>query len=550
VLRRQTIVIGLASIIVIVGLAFVAFNTATETRPESGGTYVEAIAGNPIYINPVLSQFTDVDKDLVALIFSGLTRRTADGTIEPDLAVSWEVQDEGRVYLFRLREGVFWHDDQPFSADDVLYTIRIIQDPDFQGSPDLSDFWRGITAEWIDARTIKFSLKEPFAPLPSYTTLGILPKHIFQDVPVRRLADTPFKGKPIGTGPYRMLEATVDSVLLEANPRYYLQPPYLSRLKLNFYPDYRSTVNALKQGEVQGVSYVLPEDYKSLKDSGDFNVYQAPSSSGTFLLLNNQLSIFKDKAVRQALAYALNRPKLVELAVGGLGVVSDSPIVPKSWAYDPSVETYKYNVDTAKKLLDDAGWKLNADGIRERNGEKLAFILITNNEDQRRIQLAQEVAAQWKVIGVQVEPQAAGYTGLVRDFLVPRKFEAAIFGLDLGYDPDAFSLWHSSQIANETGLNFAGYSNVRVDELLELGRRPPDRNKRLEYYKEFQKIFVEDIPSIPIYYRVYTFAVDRKIRNVQPPLIYEVSDRFENITGWYMRTKRVLRTEPVAVSNR
>src|SRR5262245_42466493 len=215
-MRRQTVIMVLASVMVVVALAFIAFNTATETRPDSGGTYVEGLAGNPIYINPVLSQFNEVDKDLVSLLFSGLTRRGADGAVEPDLATRWEVQEDGKVYVFHLREGVKWHDDKPFNADDVIFTVRMVQDPDFQGSPDLSDFWRGVTAERVDDLTVKFTLKEAFAPLPSYGTLGILPAHIFRDIPPNKLPETPFKDQPVGTGPFRMLEATVDSVLLEA----------------------------------------------------------------------------------------------------------------------------------------------------------------------------------------------------------------------------------------------------------------------------------------------------------------------------------------------
>lgn len=540
---RLPILIALIGCVVVAGsVAALAFTLSTETEPDRGGTFVEGVVGSPLTINPILAGFNDVDRDLAALLFTGLIRLNERGEPMPELAARWEIAPDGKTVIVQMRRDAHWHDGTPVGARDVVFTIRAIQDPKFQGPPDLAETWKAITVEQVDDYTVRFRLREAFAPFISTLQLGLLPFHLLKDVPAEALPDHPFRANPVGTGPWKLREVSNEAITLDAHLGYYGQKPYLRTFRMRFYPNRQALLTALRLREVQGAAGVTDVDLVRLGKSKEYRVYTAPRANFTILFLNNRSPFFREKTVRQAIAYALNRQRIVEVAAEGLGVVADTPIPPGTWAADTTLQKLQHDPDRARTLLSEAGWAPGADGTREKNGERFRFALLTN-DDPARIRAAEEIARQLRQVGIRAEVSASGYSGLIERFLSPRQFDAVLFGLDPGGDPDGYSNWHSSQ-ARPGGFNFVSYSNRRVDDLLEKARGASDLLERTKAYAEFQAIFAEDVPSILLYYPLSSYVVDRDVHGVTLRLLFEPSDRFRSLPNWYLKTKRSIQLGP------
>jgi len=253
--------IALSGVILVgVFLFSIAQSRTTVLVPDEGGIYTEGLAGAPQYVNPLLAQYNQVDQDLVALIFNGLTRHNEQGEVEPDLASSWTISPDGLTYLFHLRRDVRWSDGEPFDVDDVLFTVGLMQDPEFAGVPYLGDLWRTVRAEKVDDYTIRFRLEGPLPTFADFTTIGILPEHVLGDVPAQDLLTHPFNVQPIGTGPFLLERISSDRALLTPNPRYVSSPgrnvrreqPYLAGIEFRFYPTYERLLTAYQNDEIQG----------------------------------------------------------------------------------------------------------------------------------------------------------------------------------------------------------------------------------------------------------------------------------------------------------
>jgi peptide/nickel transport system substrate-binding protein len=545
-IRWQALIAILGMIFLGMLLGYLAFNASTVTEPETGGTYLEGLAGHPNLINPLYSQYNDVDRDLVALIFSGMTRIDEKGQVQPDLAKKWETSADGLVYTFTLRSDVKWQDGKPLTADDVVYTLRQMQDPGFSGLSYLSDMWRTVAISQVNTTAILFQLTEPFAPFLDYTTIGLLPAHLLADVSADALPANSFNVKPVGTGPFQVEQLTNDRITLVANPYYYGPHPFLDRLTFNFYPDYESIFAAYQRGEIEGIARILPNDLDRARSLNTLNLYSARLSSYSLIFLNLSKPQFGDKQVRQALLYALDRQKIVDDILQGQGLVATSPILPGSWAYDPLIKTYPYDANKAKSLLDAAGWKdANGDGLREKDADQLAFTL-TTNDDPTRVQIAKAIAQNWGAIGVKVDLKTVPTATIVQNVLRPRAFDAVLysFGL-LPNDPDSYALWNSTQTPDrsDAGLNYGGWDNRDADEALEAARKTNDQGQRAELYQKFQSLFAEELPALLLYYPVYTYGVDARVHDVQLAPLLEPSDRFRTLAQWYLKTRRVMMTE-------
>ncbi|MFQ5813943.1 MAG: ABC transporter substrate-binding protein [Anaerolineae bacterium] len=535
-------------------LAYLAFTFATVIVPDVGGTYVEGLAGDSRYINPILCQYNQVDRDLCSLIFNGLTKLNERGEVIPDLAERWEISDDGLVYTFHLRHDVRWHDKEPFSADDVVFTAQAMQDTGYRGALYLAELWRSVEVVKVNSHTVELTLREPFAPFLDYTTIGILPAHLLADVPAESLPNDPFNRHPIGTGLFQVEEVTAEHALLQANPLFYGPQPYLNKIEFRFYPNHESVLSAYEQGEVQGISRVLPQDLPEVEANSGLRLFSARLTSYTLIFLNLKdpaVPFFQEKLVRQALLHAIDRQELVDRVLKGQGLVAHSPILWGTWAYDNGVVKYEYDLERARDLLTEAGWRtpthLSAivgdtggednESVREKAGVRLAFTLLTD-DDPLHVELVKEIARQWEAIGVQATLQMIS-SGLVREFLHPREFEALLIDLELHGDPDPYPLWHSTQASGE-GQNYAGFVNYEVDKLLEEARCTTDSGRRAELYHRFQEIFADEVPSLLLYYPIYTYAVDKKVKGVQLGPLGDPSDRFRNVTEWYIVTKRVI----------
>jgi peptide/nickel transport system substrate-binding protein len=439
-----------------------------------------------------------------------------------------------------LRPNAKWHDGVAVTADDAVFTYKTIQDPQYAGP--LAGSWKDVAVEKVDDRTVKLTLqKDSFAPFIEYTSVGLLPAHLLGSVSPRDLPSHRFNVQPIGTGPFRVKDVQADQITLEAVPTYYGPRPFLSRIVFRIYPNYKTILTALEHDEVEGAPLVDPQDAARVTGDDDKSVtlYDAPQTSLTLVFFNLSNPILADRTVRQAMAYALDRQKLIQVGRGGHAQRADTPIIPGSWAYNAEAKRYEFDPAKARSTLDGAGWQADPanGGVRTKDGTRLRLVLLTNDR-QERVRLAEEIQRELADVGIEIEVQATGAGGLVQDFLLPRRYEMALYSWEFnGFDPDPYALWHSTQRPPQ-GLNVSGFSNRRADELLEKGRRTTDREERTALYKEFQSVFADDLPSLPLYYPYYEFAVSAKVHGVKPGVVANPADRFRNVVEWYAKTRR------------
>lgn len=533
----QLTIAAIGVLLVALVLASFARTAVFAEVPDFGGAYVEGLAGFPQSLNPVVAN-DDASNAVNALVFSGLTRVDATGQPVPDLAESWTISPDGKVYTFKLRPNAHWHDGAPVTAEDAVFTYKVIQDPQYPGQ--LAPIWRDVAVEKVDDLTVKLTLqKDSYAPFLEYTSVGLIPAHLLSGVNPRDLKTHRFNVQPVGTGPFKVKDVKTDRIILEAAPGYYGQRPYLSRITFRIYPNYKTILTALERDEVEGVPLVEPQDASRVSSEKKVMLYDAPQASLTLLFFNANNPLLSDRSVRQAIAHAMDRQKLIEVGRQGHARVADSPVLPGSWAYNADVKRYEFDPNKARGILDQAGWKVDPANAsrRVKDGRPLRLVLLTNDR-RERVKLAEEIQQQLSVVGIEVEVQATGAGGLVQDFLLPRRFEMALYSWDFdGFDPDPYALWHSSQVAPQ-GLNVAGFANRKADELLEKARRSTDRAERTKQYQEFQTLFAEELPSLPLYYPTYDFAISAKIKGVKPGVMANPADRFRNVVEWYAKTRR------------
>ena len=525
-------------------LSYLSRSRTTITVPDVGGVYTEGFAGTPQFINPVLAQYNQVDQDLSALIFNGLTRMAGTGELEPDLASSWQFSDDGLTYVFKLRRDVRWQDGEALTADDVLLTVGLMQDPEFPGVPYLNRLWQSVTAEKLDDYTVRFILPEPFPRFAEFTTIGILPAHILKDVPARDLLNHRFNLQPVGTGPFKLDEVNAEFARLSVNPFYRGTKPRLAGLELRFFPSYQDTITAYQSGEIQGLSSIPPQAIPAVESLEALNLFSARLSGYNIIYLNLKLPdaapFFQEVEVRRALLQGLDRQAMINDALNGQGLVANGPILPWSWAYNPDQPTSEFARDQAVALLEAAGWvDTNGDGIREKDGLPLAFSLLSSN-DPAQVKVAEAVREQWLELGIGVTVEVVG-AGL-GERLLQHDFQAALAEVLLAGDPDPYPFWHQTQIGG--GQNYPGWDHTEASMLLETARTLTDQGRRNDYYFEFQRIFAEEVPSLVLFYPIYTYGVSQDIFDVQLAPMTNPADRFRTVSDWYMLTRQVIYSQP------
>lgn len=524
--------------------------------PAVGGEYTEGSVGGPRFVNPLLASSNDVDLDIVKLVFSGLMKTASDGEIIPDLAESVEMSDDGKVYTFYLRQDVQWHDGTVFVAADVLASMGYIKNAAWK-SPFLSRF-KNVAVEAPDQATVIFTLPEPFAPFLSMLTIGILPEHLWQDIKPENAALAELNVKPIGTGPYIFKSFTKDkkgairSYTLERNEDYYEEAPYIQTLTFRYFTDFSSSTDALVSRRVDGLSYLPLEFREAVEELQDTRMYTLRLPQYNALFLNEKFNPFlESKKVRQALALAVDRNRILKETLGDSGVPVHGPILPGFIGFHPDIKKYQFDPEAAASLLDDDGWEVNeGSGIREKDlpdpgdkDEEIATpltVTITTVDTAENIAGAQIIKEGWEGIGVNVELEIVPSSKIQSEKIRPREYDALLYGEIIGPDPDPFPFWHSSQ-ADENGLNLTGFANRRVDELLETARATNDDEKRAEMYVEFQDILAEDIAAIFLYSPTYTYVVSRKVQGIDVLTIFTPADRFTNVGDWYIETEKVWR---------
>ncbi|MDO8557627.1 MAG: ABC transporter substrate-binding protein [bacterium] len=553
----------LASILFLVsGIGTGVLYAATHTIrvPASGGSYTEAIVGGPRFINPALAPANDADRDLVRLIYSGLTRYNDTGIIVPDLADSYTVSTDSRTFVFSLRDNVKWHDGIPLTADDVAFTVHLIQNPEYQ-SP-LRFAWQGVKVEKKDDYTIAFILPSPYISFLSHTAVGILPKHLWQDVSSQAFSLSDLNLKPVGSGPFRFKEfvrekdGIVVSITLESNKSYYRRPPYLDRLIMRFFESRDEAIGAIAKGDAEGMGFVSSDDLASFgPQKFAIHALHIPRIFSVFFN-QNQSKVLAQKTVREALEFATDRQQIKEGAYSGYADIVHGPMPPSVLGYTPDVTKREYDKNKATTILEKAGWKLNAEGVRELKETKkeeqvvknkkvlrdvvvtttLEFSLLTANLPELE-KSAELLKTQWEAAGARVDVEIAGVADIQGERVRPRQYDAVLFGYVLGLDPDPYSFWHSSQ-RRDPGLNLSLYQNPKVDRILEEVRQTSDEAGRKKKLADFQKMVSDDIPALFLVSPDYLYVVLPHIKNINTGIIANPAERFGNAEDWYVKTKR------------
>ncbi|MBI5297015.1 MAG: peptide ABC transporter substrate-binding protein [Chloroflexi bacterium] len=528
-------------------------NVSLLPQPTTGGVYTEALVGSMGRLNPLLDWNNAADRDINRLLFSGLIRFDERGLPRPDLAESWGTSADGTIYNFTLRPNAVWHDGAPVTADDVIFTVELIKSNGSLLPQDVKDLWSQIEVRRLDDYNVKFTLPEPYAPFLDYVTFGVLPKHLLENVPADQLSTADFNLKPVGTGPYKFDHLLVEGgqiqgVVLVLNESYFLDKPFIPQLVFRYYPDSASAFDAYQQGEVLGVSQVTTDVLPQVLADPTLAVYTSrlPQVSLVLLNLNNaSVPFLQDAKVRRALLMGINRSAIISRFMQGQAIIADGPILPGSWAYYDGIERIEYDPDAAASLLKSEGYLIPAAGgdVRAKDGISLTFTLL-HPDDGFHTQIAQTIQANWGRIGVQVELQPVPYDRMVSDYLAPRNYQAALADLTVSRtpDPDPYPFWHQAEATG--GQNYSQWDDRTASEYLEAARVQTDFAARTRLYHNFQVIFAKELPSLLLYYPVYTFAVDGQVQGVQVAPMYDTSDRLAFITDWFLVTRRSLEQTP------
>ncbi len=546
-----TALLTLSTLVLVIGLDI----AVSVQVPAQGGTLVEGELAPVRFINPVLT-LSQADEDLTQLVYSGLMRATPDGSYVPDLAQSYDISPDGTTYTFHLRPGATFQDGTPVTAADVIFTVQAAQNPGIN-SPRRAD-WQGVQVSSPDPETVVFTLPHAYAPFMENATMGILPAHIWKDVPAEEFPFAPANTHPIGSGPYKIASVSTDST--GSPTRYDLVPfadftfgqPHLSRITFLFYTSEDDMIKAFNAHQIDAIAGVSPENLPDLKRN-DVNVVRV-ALPRTFALFFNQNhdAALADGSVRAALDAAVDKKQLVQSVLDGFGTVLQGPVPPgvlgDTTPAEPmalprvtiaaSTTPDQSNYDAARALLQKGGWAFDQTNNVWTKGKETLSLTIATADQPELVATAKQVAAEWQAIGVQANVQIYPISDLNTNVIRPRNYDVLLFGEVVGRSPDLFAFWHSSQ-RNDPGLNLSMYANSQVDALLSQARAATDSSARDKLYVQFAADIEKDHPAVFLYAPQFIYVVPKDLQGVELGVLSQPSDRFLDVYQWYEETEYV-----------
>jgi peptide/nickel transport system substrate-binding protein len=529
----------------VLGAIFTANTLFTQTFPTSGGAIVEGIVGTPRFVNPVIA-INRADHDMVALIYSGLLRLDENGILVPDLAESVTRSQDGKTYTIKLRNDNRFHNGQQVQARDVVFTIGLIQNPDLK-SP-LRGAWDGVIVEEVSEYELTITIPEAYTPFTENLTVGILPRDLWDSLPIEQIPFSQNNTEPVGSGPYKVKEVLrnksglIDGYTLEVfeGAR---KSPKITTLNFTFFQDEDALLEALSKKEITSTPSVSVSNLGQI-DLDTYQIVEAPLPRTFGIYFNqNKSTALRDSSARKALEAAIDTGALVEKVLFGYGTATDSPI-PPGFLDTPDTQTASGSIDhieKAQSILRDGGWTKNDSGFWEKkideNNVTLRVSLATANTPLFD-QTATAVGEVWKSIGVDVSASQFEQTDLVQSVIRPRDFEALLYGADIGRSVDLYPFWHSSQ-KNDPGLNIAQYTNIEVDALLRKLKTAQDTATQMEYITQIEQKIQNDTPAIFLFVPTFTYIVDKEVQGINFTGVSRQSERFANIANWHMRSSKV-----------
>jgi len=544
--------IGILALAIISGSVKYYFSV-TKVTATTGGEYIEGIpvnsAGVPTSINPLLSATRPIDELISSVIFSSLFTYDGQGQLVNDLTKNYEISDDGKKYTLHLIDTILWHDGQPLTAHDVVFTVNLLQDSSY--NPVGTKNWDNekIKVSSPDDKTVVFDLSEPYAPFLNKLTFGILPKHIWNDISSDQFPLVDLNLEPVGSGPFifdnikKNSTGDITSYKLIANKNYHHKVPYLEKLTFKFYSDQESLMAAYDQKEITGFNFSNYDKIPHYQNRNDTSIYAISIPQYFPVLLNQTQSIpLADEKVREALQHATDRDELIEKIFHGYANKIYSPLIKPfiSEEFNYDKKSIEYSLDTANELLEKAGWK-REEGVqfRKKDDAELKLTLVTTNTADllKTVKLLKE---QWAKVGINVEIiQSDDKLNIRQKYLNPREYESLLLGLEYsGNDPNLFFFWHSTGKKNP-GLNFTLYDDESTDKLLEESKKITNHTEKDKKYIEISKKLLKNNPALFLYSPKYIYIVNKKIQGMDTQAIVKASDHFNKITHWYIKTKRI-----------
>jgi len=556
--RWQLLILFLTGLVV--GLLLIlerrgGLGETSTPQPAQGGVYTEALIGSLQRLNPLLDDENSVDRDVDSLIYSGLVRFDSRGIANPDLAQTIGVSQDGILYNIQLKPGLVWHDNEPVTTKDVLFTIELMRNGKGYIAKDIRQLWNSVEVHIFDDQNMQLKLPEAFAPFMDYLAFGILPQHLFEGKNLEEIAASPLNLQPVGSGPYQLEELimendTIAGVRLKAFTNYAGKAPYLQEIVFRYYPDAQSAFNAFQEGLVQGISEIPATLVPQALLNENLNIYTGRLPRISLLLLNlDDVSVpyFQEAEVRRALLLSIDRQAILQQIFNGQAIQADSVILPGTWAYNDSIEPVPYDPQAAEELLKNAGYVISGetDTVRKKENIELSFVF-SYPDDDLHLNIAKLIAENWASIGVKVELEAVPPDVFIAEKLDTRAYQAALVDLNLSQtpDPDPYPFWDLGQA--KTGQNYSQWKNRLASDSIEQARVTTNLAERTRLYHNFQAIFAEELPALPLYYPVYNYGVSNLIKGVTMGPLFDTSDRLATIGDWFLTTVRT--TEPTAES--
>jgi len=509
-------------------------------QPAPGGSYTEGILGTFTNANPLYAS-NSVDSAVSRLVFAGLLTYNHNNMLVGDLAQSWSVDARGTTYTVHLRPHLTWQDSQPLTAADVAFTYQTIQNPDAQ-SP-LNGGWTGIKIAVPDPLTITFTLPNVLASFPSALTTGIIPKHVLGDVPMSQLRSSTFNTMhPIGAGPFSwqaiQVSATADQnrqeeIELLPFAGYQGGKPKLDSFVIHSFLNQNQLIAAFKAQEVNAVAGLTSLPPQVAKLSG----VQADSFSLTAAVMTffkTSQGVLSDPQVRQALVKGANVPAIVQ-SLGYPALPVNEPDLRGQLGYNPAYQQAGFNPDAARAQLTQDGWTVGKDGVQTKAGQRLSFKLYAE-DDSEYAAVASALQKQWAAIGGDAQVILQGDTDF-QTTLAQHAYDALLYGISIGSDPDVFAYWDSSQADPRAAhrYNFSEYKSAAADSALEAGRTRLDPALRTAKYAPFLQAWQADAPALGLYQPRFLYVTRGPVFGLTAHSINTGTDRFNNVENWMIR---------------
>lgn len=490
------------------------------TVPRFGGTLKEGMIGTPRFINPVLAT-SHSDKSISNLIYSGLMTLDENGKPIPNLAESYSISEDGKIYTFILKDNIKFHDGEPVKVEDIIFTIKSIQDGRIKSPKQGS--WIGVEVEKIDDKTVQFTLGSVFSPFIYNTTVGILPAHIWQSVSIDEFAHNQHNIEPIGSGPYMIKEIRRDKsgnpvfYVLQAFPDYALGRSFVKNIELHLYKNEEEALDAVKRKSIDSLFGIIPPNdlsgsYKTLTidSSRIFSIYFNQSHQPSLASVE----------LRKKLSESIDREILVNNILGGYGQ-SLNNIIPNF---------VDNSLDATTEVLNEQ--------IKGQNNSEITFTIATSKVPEL-VRVGEFVVERWRELGVNASLDIYESGELTQNIIRSREYDALLFGQVLGYENDLYPFWHSSQ-RNDPGLNVAQYTNIDTDKWLKSLREIISKEEKKELLKKIETEVSKDVPAVFLYTPKFTYIVDKNTVIKTPAFLTDPSDRFLLVNEWYTETDKVL----------